>query len=75
MQSEPDVRAALERTPAQFFFEVGFGAAYAEALIRADMKPPFEYSDALVERAWSIAREAHDVRRVPDELDGRLISK
>jgi hypothetical protein len=50
----------LDRTPAQFFFEVGFGAAFAKALIDNDMKPPFEFSDAVVERAWEIAREAHD---------------
>lgn len=52
--------AAPERTIAQFFFEVGYAACYADAYIRNDGKPPFELSDALIERAWEIAAEAHE---------------
>jgi len=58
-----------ERAPAQFFFEVGFGAAYAQALIANDMKPPFALTDAVVEHAWDIAGEAHDD---PEEFDRYL---
>ena len=51
-----------ERKTAQFFFEVGFAACWAEAFVRNGEVPPFELSDELIERAWSIAREAHDDR-------------
>lgn len=53
-------QAELDRSPAQFFFEIGFAACWAEAFIRAGEKPPFELTDALIEHAWSIAGEAHD---------------
>jgi hypothetical protein len=59
---------AVERSPAQFFFEVGFGAAYAEAVIQQG-DAPFALSDALIERAWEIAGEAHDD---PAEFDRYL---
>jgi hypothetical protein len=59
----------LNRTPAQFFFEIGFGAAFAEAVVRNGGVPPFEFSDAVVERAWAIAGEAHDD---PAEFDRYL---
>lgn len=49
-----------ERTAAQFFFEVGYGACWAEAYVRNGEKAPFPLTDAMVERAWQIAPEAHD---------------
>jgi hypothetical protein len=49
-----------ERSVAQFFFEVGYGACFAEAYIRNGGKVPWPMSDVEVERAWSIAGEAHD---------------
>lgn len=58
-----------ERTPAQFFFEVGYGACWAESYVRTDGKPPFTLTDATVERAWAIAGEAHDD---PAEFDAYL---
>jgi hypothetical protein len=61
-----DVR--LDRTPAQFFFEIGFAACLAQAYI-ANGKMPFEVSDALIERAWDIAGEAH---HDPEEFDRYL---
>jgi hypothetical protein len=56
----------VERTLAQFFFEVGFGACWAEAYIANGETPPFALTDAGVERAWEIAGEAHDD---PEEFD------
>ena len=50
---------AGERSTAQFFFEVGYGSCFAEALVR-NGSAPFELTDAIVERAWEIAPEAHD---------------
>lgn len=58
----------LKRTPAQFFFEVGYGACWAEAYLRNDTAP-FELTDVVVERAWEIAGEAHDD---PEEFDRYL---
>lgn len=57
-----------ERSLAQFFFEIGYGACWAEAFIRSDGKPPFALTDAIVERAWEIAGEAHDE---PAEFDSK----
>lgn len=54
--------APLSRTPARFFFETGFFAAYAEASIKAGNRPPFDLTDAIVDRAWEIAPEAHPDR-------------
>lgn len=51
--------APLSRTPARFFFENGYFAAYAEASIRAGNRAPFELTDAIVDRAWDIAPNAH----------------
>ena len=51
--------AALSRTPARFFFETGYFAAYAEASIQAGNRPPFDLTDAIVDRAWDIAPNAH----------------
>lgn len=48
-----------ERGVAQFFFEIGYGACWAEAFVRNDCAP-FELTDALIGRAWEIAPEAHD---------------
>lgn len=63
--------APLSRTPARFFFETGFFAAYAEASIQAGHRPPFDLTDAIVDRAWEIAPEAHPDRR---EFDRYLSS-
>lgn len=57
---------ADDRTLAQFFFEIGYGACFAEAYIRNGNVAPFQLTDALVERAWEIAGEAHDD---PEEFD------
>lgn len=51
--------AKLSRTPARFFFETGYFAAYAEASIQAGYRPPFQLTDAIIDHAWEIAREAH----------------
>ncbi|MGN5376121.1 hypothetical protein [Sphingomonas hankookensis] len=63
--------APLSRTPARFFFETGYFAAYADASIRAGNRAPFELTDAIVDRAWEIAPEAHPDRR---EFDRYLSS-
>lgn len=63
--------AALSRTPARFFFETGYFAAYAEASIQAGHRPPFQLTDAIIDRAWEIAREAHPN---PVEFDRYLSS-
>jgi hypothetical protein len=60
---------ALDRSPAQFFFEVGYGACWAEAFVKSAGSPPFTLTDAIVERAWDIAGEAHDD---PEEFDRYL---
>lgn len=52
--------APLALAPARYFFEIGFFAAYAEGLLANDDKPPFVMSDALVDRAWDIVRDASD---------------
>jgi len=60
----------LTRSPAQFFFEVGFGACWAEAFVRNDVGP-FPLNGAIIERAWEIAGEAHDD---PEEFDAYLVA-
>lgn len=63
LHTEPAAPAPMvegERSAAQFFFEVGYGACWAEAYVRNDCSPPFELSDGVIERAWMIAPEAHD---------------
>ena len=60
---------ADERSPAQFFFEMGFGACFAEAMIRNGNKAPFTLTDAEIERQWAISRDAYDD---PAELDAML---
>lgn len=56
------VEAPFHRSPAQFFFEIGFQASFAEATVRARNVPPFELTDAIIERAWQIAPEGHPDR-------------
>lgn len=51
---------ADDRTLAQFFFELGYGACWAEAAIRNGEKPPFDLTDAVIERAWAITPETYD---------------
>lgn len=63
--------AKLSRTPARFFFETGYFAAYAEASIQAGLLPPFQLTDAIIDRAWETAREAHPN---PVEFDRYLSS-
>lgn len=57
-----------ERSTAQFFFEMGFGACYAEAIVSSGVVP-FPLTDREVERQWAISREAYDD---PAELDAML---
>ncbi|MGT2514768.1 hypothetical protein ACVOMT_11520 [Sphingomonas panni] len=54
--------APFHRSPAQFFFEIGFQASFAEATVRARNVPPFELTDAIIERAWQLAPEGHPER-------------
>lgn len=60
-QQEKTEQSGLDRSPAQFFFETGFFAAFAEACAEIG-KAPFALSDRIVERAWDVAGEAHDDR-------------
>lgn len=60
-QQEKTEQDGLDRSPAQFFFETGYFAAYAEACAEIG-KAPFALSDRIVERAWDVAGEAHDDR-------------
>lgn len=49
-----------ERSVAQFFFEMGFGACYAEAMIRNGHTAPFELSDGFLDAQWEISQEAYE---------------
>ena len=60
-QQEKTEQGGIDRSPAQFFFETGFFAAYAEACVEIG-KAPFALSDRIVERAWEVAGDAHDDR-------------
>ena len=54
--------APLSRTPARFFFEIGYFAAFADAYAaarQAGATAPFELSDAALDKAWDIAPNAH----------------
>lgn len=64
-----DEIAAGDISPAQFFFEIGYGACWAEAFVRAGSVAPFPLTDAMVERAWEISGEVHDD---PAEFDRHL---
>jgi hypothetical protein len=55
IESEQD-----KRTLAQFFFEVGYGAAWADAFMANGQKAAFPLTDEAIERAWAIAPEAHE---------------
>jgi len=68
MTNTPKVEQVDERTPAQFFFEIGFGACLAEAFVRNDAFP-FTVTDEIITRAWAIAGEAHED---PGEFDHYL---
>jgi len=57
------------RSLAQFFFEVGYGAAWADGFIANGELAPFPMTDTTVERAWSIACEAYED---PQEFDAKL---
>lgn len=57
-----DIAAGDDRTTAQFFFEVGYSAAWADAYMANGKKAAFPISDESLERAWAIAPEAHDDR-------------
>lgn len=61
---------ADDRTLAQFFFELGYGACWAEAAIRNGEKPPFDLTDAVIERAWAITPETYDDHAEFDEKLG-----
>lgn len=64
MNDTPD--GLPERSPARFFFETGYFAAYAQASIRAGNRAPFELTDAVIDRAWETAPSAHPD---PEEFD------
>lgn len=66
--------APLSRTPARFFFETGFFAAYAEATVKAGNRAPFELTDAVVDHAWDIAGDAHPDRNEFDRYLSRADS-
>lgn len=69
MKTDQPVAVSREdRSPAQFFFEIGFGACLAEAFVRNETFP-FTVTDEIVERAWAIAGEAHED---PAEFDHYL---
>ncbi|RSV15654.1 hypothetical protein CA235_07310 [Sphingomonas sp. ABOLF] len=68
-QQEKTEQDGLDRSPAQFFFETGYFAAFAEACVEIG-KAPFPLSDRIVERAWDVAGEAHDDRA---EFDAYLV--
>ncbi|PXA99935.1 hypothetical protein DMC47_00770 [Nostoc sp. 3335mG] len=66
--------APLSRTPARFFFEIGYFAAFADAYTaarQAGATVPFEVSDASIDRAWDIAPSGHPD---PAEFDSYLSS-
>lgn len=73
MTTPDEAQALLPVTPdrdlAQFFFEMGFGACYAEAIVRNGNKVPFPLTDVEIERQWAISREAYDDA---DELEAML---
>lgn len=60
--------APLLRTPAQFFFETGYFAAYADVTFR---RKESQLTDAVIERAWAVAHEGHPD---PAEFDRYLSS-
>jgi hypothetical protein len=67
--SDRGIGDELDRSLAQFFFEVGYSACFADAMVANNRKPPFKLTDALVERAWRIAGEAYEE---PAEFDAKL---
>ena len=64
--SAPD---ELGRTLAQFFFEIGYGACFADVMVANDMEPPFDLLDQIIERAWTISGESYED---PQEFDQKL---
>lgn len=54
-----------ERTLAQFWFEIGFAACWAEAYVQND-SAPFELNDRKIAREFEKSIEAHDD---PAEID------
>lgn len=60
---------ALDRSVAQFFFEIGYAACWADAFIQNDQKPPFHLTDAIIERAWQTSYESYEE---PAEFDAKL---
>lgn len=61
---------ADDRTPAQFFFEMGFAACFAEAVVRNGDCIPFTLVDEDIERQWVISRKAYPDRA---ELEAMLV--
>ncbi|QEH81151.1 hypothetical protein EIK56_24930 [Sphingomonas sp. C8-2] len=57
MSRDEQARARVDDI-ARFFFEIGYGACWADAFIANGEKAPFPLSDAGIDRAWEIAPEA-----------------
>ncbi len=49
-----------ELPPERFWFELGYGAAWADAFMANDQKPAWQMTDAAVDRAWDILPECYD---------------
>ncbi|TCM21523.1 hypothetical protein EDF56_101187 [Novosphingobium sp. PhB165] len=62
MSTTSDIAAGDDRTTAQFFFDVGYFAAWSDAYMQNGKKAAFTISDGDLDRAWAIAPEAHDDR-------------
>ena len=65
--TEQSINAAIAdpRTIPQFFFEIGYTACFADALMANAQRPVFELTDAKLDHAWKIMPECCDT---PEDL-------
>ncbi len=49
-----------ELPPERFWFELGYGAAWADAFIANGQNPAWKMTDAAVDRAWDILPDCYD---------------